>query len=328
MDRIVILMAAWNGERYLAEQLDSILAQDWPDWKLVIQDDNSQDSTPRILSAYAERYPDRIAVRRNSRNLGATGNFLALLEGAVSESRTAKKAGEHASRTYYMFADQDDIWRPDKVRRTLRRMKRLEARYGETMPALVFTDAEVVDGEGAHRADSFCALQHLKAENRSLAHLLMENVCQGCTMLLNEALAGRVRLPETDAERKAIRYHDWWTALTAAAFGHISFLSEPTMQYRLHGNNVVGASSFGAYVRRRTADWREQQRALRATWQQAEAFRACYGRELSGRKKELVDAFCRMPQAGPAVRCGLLLKYRFYKSGLVRNIGLLLNLLR
>ncbi len=327
MDRIVVLMATWNGERYLAKQLDSILAQDCPGVRLVVQDDNSQDSTPSLLAACAERFPDKITVRRNLQNMGAAGNFLSLLKAESGSS--PEQAEEHnAEHTYFMFADQDDIWMPDKVRRTLRRMKQLEARYGEARPALVFTDAEVVDSGGRVIASSFCKLQHLRTEERSLAHLLMENVCQGCTMMLNDALARKMRLPEPEEGFWPVRYHDWWTALTAAAFGCTSYLPEPTMQYRLHGSNVVGAEHFGAYVKRRAADWKEQRRALEATWKQAEAFRSCCMEELDGRKKKLLDAFCRMPEAGRAGRIRLALKYRFFKSGLIRNIGLLLNLLR
>ena len=310
--RISVAMVTYNGAAYLRAQIGSILSQLQEGDELVVSDDGSVDGTVGILKEYQQ-----------------SDQRVRLLEGP---GRGLKKNVEHAiahTRGEYIFlADQDDIWMPDKVRRTLHRMKQLEARYGEAQPALVFTDAEVVNSSGRLIAASFCKLQHLRTEERSLAHLLMENVCQGCTMMLNDALARKMRLPEPEEGYWPVRYHDWWTALTAAAFGCTSYLPEPTMQYRLHGSNVVGAEHFGAYVKRRAADWKEQRRALEATWKQAEAFRSCCKGQLDGRKQKLLDAFCRMPEAGRAGRIGLLLKYRFFKSGLIRNIGLLLNLLR
>ncbi len=313
MDKVIILMAAWQGEKFLKEQIDSILAQDSIDLQLIVRDDASKDSTLEILYSYARRFPDKVVVYENKENIGATKNFLNLLCAAEAENKDKN--------IYYMFSDQDDFWHHDKVRKTLRRIKHIEKKYGENTPLLVFTDSEVVDPSGVLLADSFCRQQHYNVKNRSFAHLLMENICQGCTMMWNMSLAEKIKIPKEDA-----RYHDWWVALTAAAFGKISFLPQATMQYRQHENNVVGADCFGTYVQQRMKNRKEQKLALAATFRQAEAFKTCYKEELDQQKKQLLQKFCKIPKQGAFARRKTVVDCGFYKSGLARNIGLFLNL--
>ena len=106
MDKIVILMATYQGENYLEEQLDSIVAQDYPYWELMVCDDGSTDRTMEILQAYQKRYAGRITVCQNKENLGGTKNFLTLLKEGAKMGRAREKEGV---RTYFMFSDQDDF---------------------------------------------------------------------------------------------------------------------------------------------------------------------------------------------------------------------------
>lgn len=306
---ITILMAAYQGEAYIREQLDSILAQEEIDWRLVIWDDGSQDATPEILEEYAACYPQQITVRRNPKNLGSTKNFLSMLMAYDSE--------------YYMFADQDDIWHPDKLTRTKRRMLQMEKRYGKETPALVCTDAAVVDREAKPLQPSFTRVQHFDMKQRSLPHLLMENLCIGCTMMMNRALAALI----TELPEKA-RFHDWWVALAAAAFGNISYLDVPTLDYRQHGHNVVGTQDFTSYVKGRLKDVKAMKAALEATFAQAEEFLSIYGDhpKLSGERLSELSSFVRLPQMGLAERRLRTLRGGYVKSGLVRNLGLMLIL--
>lgn len=306
---ITILMAAYQGEKYIREQLDSILAQVERDWRLVIWDDGSQDATPVILAEYASRHPKRILIQRNPENLGSTKNFLSMLMAYESD--------------YYMFADQDDIWHPDKLTRTKRRMKQMEQRYGKEMPALVCTDAAVVDAEAKLLQPSFVKVQHFDMKQRSLPHLLMENLCIGCTMMMNRALAELVtELPER------ARFHDWWMALVAAAFGHISYLAVPTLDYRQHGNNVVGTQSFGDYARNRLMDVKVMKERLAATYAQAEEFYRIYGAhpQLSGERLVELEGFLKLKHTDFISKRIRLLLGGYWKSGLLRNIGLFVTI--
>lgn len=318
MDKIVILMATFQGEKYLEEQLRSITEQDYPDWELIVRDDGSSDRTLLLLSAYANRYPNRITIRRGEENIGGTRNFLMLLRDAAVRAENHPAAG---GRTYFMFSDQDDHWHPDKLRLTLSRMKQLEARYGADVPALVFTDARVVDEGMKELAPSFYGLQHFILKKRTLPHLLMENMVIGCTSMMNAALAGLVeRLPEH------ARYHDWWMALLAAALGHTSYLPVATTDYRQHGNNVVGAVGFCRYVRQRALSLFGQRKTLRANYRQAEEFCEMYGKRLPEHPAKQLAAFLALPDENLIARRVHALSGGYLKSGLLRNIGLFMIL--
>lgn len=314
MEQIAILMAAYQGAAYLKEQLDSILAQDITNWRLIVRDDGSSDETWMILKEYQARCPEKIFIRKNEKNLGGTKNFLTMLQDCAAE--TTNPEGQ-----YYMFADQDDLWHTNKLRRSLARIKQMEKKYTPAAPALVFSDAAVVDAAGRLIHPSIYGLQHLQVRKRSFSHLLMENLCQGCTMMMNAALAQLVMtIPEN------ARYHDWWIALLAAAFGHISYVAEPLLDYRQHENNVVGSVGFADYVRKRLKGLGEQRLALQANYRQAAEFQKLYGGLLKLEDYRQLEQFAGLPQKRFLERRLTVLKYGFLKSGLLRNLGLLLIL--
>lgn len=126
-----ILLATWNGERYLAEQIDSILAQSYSNWRLLIRDDGSSDGTRDIIGRYVSENPERLElIEGGAPGLGACGNFAYLMA--------------HATSDYVMFCDQDDVWLPHKAERLLEEMQRLEEQHGTDQPLLVHSDLKVV----------------------------------------------------------------------------------------------------------------------------------------------------------------------------------------
>lgn len=315
MDKVIILMATYQGERYLEEQLKSIMAQDYPNFELIVRDDASSDGTFFLLSLYKKRYPDKLTVLRNKKNLGGTKNFLMLLRDAVKQNNWGQNP------VYFMFSDQDDYWYPDKISRTLIRMKRLEARYGRELPGLVFTDARVVDGGGKVLAPSFFALQRFNMKKRVFPHLLMENMVIGCTSMLNMPLAEML----TKVPRQA-RYHDWWMALLAASAGHTSYLPEPMMDYRQHTDNVVGAQNFGTYVKKRAKEIKKQKYTLLRNFEQAMEFYQFYNTEIPDRAVEQIEGFLMLQEQNFLLRRINAVRGGYLKSGLIRNIGLMLIL--
>lgn len=338
MEQVVILMAAYQGEAFLREQLESILAQDYPDWKLVVRDDGSTDGTLPLIMEYSGRYPDKIYVSPGGGRQGAARNFLTLLHSCVYGQETgmdmpgsctgramaghaAKDSRDVQGQVYYMFADQDDVWHTDKISRTLKSMKRLEGKYGNNSPAMVFTDAAVVD-ENLHMiAPSFFAMQRLEVRKRGFAHLLVENLCIGCTMMMNRALAVQLKQVPWHA-----RYHDWWMALMAVSMGHTSYLAKATMDYRQHGSNAVGSDTFASYVKKRCRSIMGQKASLAANYKQAEEFYRLYGAGLSRQCRQQLGQFMMLRHMKPVKRRITAFKGGYLKSGLVRNVGLLLVL--
>ena len=128
---IAILLAVYNGEKYLREQIDSVIAQTNKDWTLYIRDDASTDSTLAIIHEYSERYDNVISVEDGDGNLGCRGNFFRLLE--VVESK------------YYMFCDGDDVWFDFKVQLTYDAM--LKADIEEMRPVIVHTTWTLTDAD-------------------------------------------------------------------------------------------------------------------------------------------------------------------------------------
>lgn len=309
MDMINIIMASYNGERYIREQIDSIICNTYTDWKLWIFDDGSTDSTIEILEEYEKRLPNKIIVRKNKKNLGVTKNFLHGVR-AVSDSKENKN--------YYMFCDQDDVWMNKKIEKTLKAMKQLERKYGDC-PLSVFTDATVVDEKLKVLKTSFFKTSELNPYQTSLNSLLMENKLIGCTLMFNSKVKEKLTVIPDE-----VRYHDWWIALITASFGHISYLNEATLLYRQHGNNVVGNKDYLSYIKKSILSLDKQGEAIIKTIAQGKAFYTIYKSTLALEQKNMIYQFSKLAQYKKIKKLNIILKYKFLKTGLIRNIGLLL----
>lgn len=126
---IDVLMATYNGERFIAEQIESILRQSHPDWKLTVRDDCSTDGTGAVVRDYARRHPDRIVAQQRGENSGsAEQNFFEMLLESTAR--------------YVMLCDQDDLWLDDKIALTVGRMAEMEHRFG--------ADTAVLDAHRSH----------------------------------------------------------------------------------------------------------------------------------------------------------------------------------
>lgn len=221
---IQVLLATFNGERFLREQIDSILAQTLPFVSILARDDGSTDCTVDILNGYAQRFPERLRILpTRSSTGGAKANFLELLKASTAD--------------YVAFADQDDLWLPDKLAREMEEMRELEESHGAEGPLLVFCDLRVVNDNLETLASSFWTHRHLEPRNIGrLERLLMENVVTGCTALINRPLAQLSLSMPPD-----VHMHDWWIALLTCIFGHAAFIEQPLVLYRQHSANVIGA---------------------------------------------------------------------------------------
>ncbi len=308
MKQICIIMATYQGERYLASQIDSIIKNTNQNIELHIFDDGSTDNTFAIAEKYAGRFPEKIYATRNAKNRGVVHNFL---EATIS-----------LEADYYMYCDQDDVWLPEKIQKTMDYMKRQEeACTSENPPVVVFSDAIVTDADLAETAPSFQRQSGYATSALDLPHLLMENKLIGCTMMFNRAARDRLvqgKIPP------AIRMHDWWLALIGAAFGTVAYLDEPLLLYRQHEHNVVGGSSKGSYLKDRASHLRRNREALYATMAQASSFLSAYENELSPEKAKILRLFAELPEKNWLARRFYIIKYGFLKSGLIRNAGVML----
>lgn len=310
--RVEILLASYNGEKYLPAQIESILEQNYENIRLFIRDDGSTDGSLELIEKFAENHSDRVSVLRDCpENQGATKNFLAMIHASSAE--------------YIMFADQDDVWLPDKVLDTLAAMKRAESRHGKGMPILVHTDLVVVDHDLLPVFASFWDFQKIDPRHDGINRLLVQNVVTGCTVMINRSLCKLVR-----QARNGMIEHDWWLALIAAAFGKISFVPRATMLYRQHEKNAVGAKKWNVLASLKKIlsqdGGREFSINLAKTRQQAACFAEEYAQSLTPETIRLVSAYATLGEMGFAASLACMLKYRFFKIGLIRNLGMILRL--
>lgn len=302
-----ILLATYNSERYIVEQIESLLGQTCSNWHLIVRDDNSSDRTIDILRSYEKNCPDRIRVFADTKHLGACQSFASLIELSDAD--------------YVMFCDQDDIWLPKKIELSLNAMKEMERKFGANFPLLVHTDLRVVDQDLNTIGDSFWSYQNMRISGwDKLNQILVKNNVTGCTVLINRHLKKLAMPIPCDAIM-----HDWWIALVSSAFGISRGIAEQTVLYRQHGRNQVGAkkwnsSRIGAYAKNKGyINGRLERKQL-----QARAFLERYKWQLDEHQAEIVSAFAYLSKQGYFKRRYNLLKYSLLDMGLLRNIGMLL----
>lgn len=265
MDRIQVLMSTYNGEKYLREQIDSILEQDCEKKKkakvqLLVRDDGSKDGTQQILEEYAQRYPDTVRWYQGE-NVGVIKSFFDLVMQSDDEAK------------YYAFADQDDFWMSDKLGSGIIALEKMQE---ERKPNLYCCRPLLVDEKLEEIPMDEKRFQvHVAFENA-----LIENVVVGCTMVMNQSLRDMVK----ENCPNEIMMHDRWFYMLATCFGQIYYDKTPHIKYRQHGNNQVGMDmSLVKEFRERVTKVKQKSQAISA---QVKEFQKIYGVVL----KE--EAFC------------------------------------
>jgi glycosyltransferase involved in cell wall biosynthesis len=234
---IAILLSTSNGAGTLPALLGSIHRQTHADWQLLVRDDGSADPTQRVLTVAASRDRRIVPVRDWEGPQGRCGSFGLLMRRAhATEAR------------YFAFADQDDVWLPQKLERQLALMRELESAHGSDVPLLVHSDLRLVDArlEEVHPSLArYLGFRRGFPAPAALRTLLAQNFVTGCAAVFNRPLlSAAMPLPAEAAS------HDWWLALCAAATGHIGYLPEAMVHYRLHRENTKGRIGSRLRIRR------------------------------------------------------------------------------
>lgn len=305
-----ILLSTYNGEKHISEFLESLLTQTYSEFHLLIRDDGSTDNTLSIIEEYKDKFDGRIRiVTVPEENVGPAKSFSALMAESNAD--------------YVLFADQDDIWLPNKIQRLYDEMLHAESRYPE-MPVLVQCDLEVVDENLNRISPSFWQFQGLDVSRNSLPNLVIQNTITGCAVMINRKLVTQAG----DVPDSAIM-HDWWVGLVAAAFGRIVSVPEALVRYRQHGLNSVGAKEYGlSYFGERilemlsNRDFSLTRRSIEDSRKQASAFLDTYRSLLSMEDKDVLEKFVLLPSMSWFRRRYFLLKHGMLKHGLMRNLAL------
>ena len=301
-NQVKILLATYDGDQYIEDQINALLDQTYKNWELLVHDDNSTDHTVKIIREYSKKYPDKIKFIDDDRSFGsAYENFSFLLNQVRSD--------------YIMFCDQDDIWLPNKIEVTLKEMKSMEGIYGKGKPLLVHTDLTVIDEYENTLADSFWQYQHIDPYRDSVNFLIFQNVVTGCTVMINRKLAD-LALPMP----KDIIMHDWWMALVASVFGKIGIVHGQKVLYRQHSTNDTGAKKFDMHY------WLERVK-IRPTLdkyiRQANVFGDRFWEQLEEKDQKIFRDLKKWETAGFFEKRSMIIRHSLWKHGLIRNIGLL-----
>jgi glycosyltransferase involved in cell wall biosynthesis len=308
--KIDVLMATYNGEKFIRQQLDSLFRQTIQNFRIIIRDDVSSDNTLQIIESYREKFPERILIISDEqKNVGVTQNFNLLLERSEAD--------------YIFFCDQDDVWLPAKIETSLAAIQKLENKNIQT-PCLVYADMKSIDEQGNIIANSVWLQLNLSPKYFTLNRLLIQNIPHGCTMLINKAMKKLVFPIPKDAI-----LHDHWIALLAAACAkHIS-IHEPLMLLRNHSSNIS---------RKQTSVVKKIQRFLSNTFsrkeyeyfisirvRQAKALLTHIGNSLTEENKDLLNHFIQLEQANSIERKKIFLQYKFFRTTFWHNLKMILR---
>lgn len=234
-ESVLIMMASYNGEKYIGEQIESIISQDYPNWHLVIQDDGSLDNTSIIAKKYCELDSRIEFCVNNSKMHGAYVNF----HGLANRCKVEKKYN------YYMFADQDDIWLQNKLTKLITYM---DTNSKSGTATLCYADMEVINDKDECMVASINDVLGLKYYN-PYSVFFSHNVF-GCNIIMNRQLFQMVPAVDIKKESTKILSHDNLYAKYAATFGKVLYFPEQLMKYRRHSANVTSKQNYTFNIQR------------------------------------------------------------------------------
>ena len=259
MKSVQILLSTYNGERFLAEQMDSLLAQDHRPLDILVRDDGSKDGTLAILDRYS-RLPNVQVV--SATNVGAAKSFLELVRMSSDQS------------DYFALCDQDDVWLPHKISRAVAVLEDMPAQR----PLLYASRLSIVDD-----ALRPLLLSKVPAHAPTLGNALVETCLTGCTMVFSRAARDLL----VAGMPNYVLMHDTWIYLVLAALGDIRYDPEPTILYRQHAANTIGVGPAGVthWI------WRARRflKRERGYTEQVQEFDRLFGNQLRPEQHRLVD---------------------------------------
>lgn len=266
MNKVLVLMSTYNGEKYIKEQIQTIFNQKDVKVKLLIRDDGSKDQTINIISELQKDYDIEL---ESGKNIGFANSFMSLLYKSI----------EFKDYNYVSFSDQDDIWLPEKINSAIKLIKSVNSDNRKT---LYFSAAKAVN----EKLEEIFNFASYKNYTYSTETALLRNNILGCTMVMTKEL---VEFLYNNKPINPITMHDFWIGQVAAIFGNVVYDSQPYILYRQHGNNVAGVSnSFKVRIRRTLISFTDPVKK-RYREEYAKNLLATFKNQLSIKDKQLIE---------------------------------------
>lgn len=266
MKKVQILLSTYNGEKFIKEQLDSLVGQEYNEIDILVRDDGSKDSTVEILDDFKNKFSNIEIIK--GKNIGVKKSFLELIELASKEV------------DYFFFCDQDDFWEKYKVSSAVSMMEKED----KLIPIMYFSKLKIVDQELNLLRESPDPEMGIGYENA-----IIQNIATGCTIGINQAMVRFLKLDLPNPDK--IVMHDAWIYLVASAFGKILYDDRGHILYRQHDSNAVGmtTSKFSGIQKR--YEHFKVERKTKPYSSQAEEFYNKYYNQLDKEKQALLHDF-------------------------------------
>jgi glycosyltransferase involved in cell wall biosynthesis len=311
--RIEVLLATYNNAPYLRLQLDSLLAQTWQDFHLVISDDCSTDDTVAILETYLDKFRNPVKlIRRDVQSGSAMANFASLMQASTGD--------------WVFLCDADDIWHPEKLAKFLAFAREKHGSHPADVPLFLYSDARVIGSDGVLAHASYWAFKRTDpARCATLQRLLVCAPMLGCASMMNKALVRHA----ANVPVGQVTGHDWWALLVAASLGTVDFMPEPTIDYRVHPGNSskpmqVSLRLIGRVGMKLSLAHHEVHRRMVIRQKQAEPLLAQFDAELPPERRAIIKRFLRMSGQSPIGRKLTMLWHGYTYPDYIRNSALVL----
>lgn len=295
--QIAIFLSTYEGENYLADQLDSILSQNYTRWKIYARDDCSSDNTISILEGFHKTHLSKIDIKSNQKNSGFISNFLSMVCDQTIQAEL------------YAFADQDDVWEEDKLQRAVEWISTIP----KDCPALYCSRTITVNEDNV--AEGFSPLFSKKP---SFANAIVQSIGGGNTMVFNKAARDLIASAGADVK---IASHDWWSyILVSGCGGEVFYDPHPSIRYRQHSNNFIGTNnSMKARLNRICMLFQDRFK----TWNQGHIDSLSkISHRLTNENLKTLDDFTQARKGALPQRLLKLKKSNVYRQTLLGNIGL------
>ena len=261
--KVAVLLSTYNGEKYVGAQIHSILTQSYKNLVLVVRDDGSSDKTVKIVKEYMENYNNIKLVE--GKNLGFIKSFFELLKLEQAD--------------YYAFADQDDVWLPDKIAFAVKSLDKLD----NSKPNMAFSNPDYYD------VNMKLIKKKKKGKTFSFTNSLYECVTQGMTMVINQKTKDTV----LDYMPERVFFHDWWVYMICSGMGNVAYDDVTTVKYRRDGKNATAeGENFIKLLIWRIKNLFGKDGLLDIRIQQSE-YKKLFYNKLSDENKEILDRFVR-----------------------------------
>lgn len=306
--RVSVLLACYNGEKYLREQIESILNQSFKDFTLFISDDGSTDDTLEIINEYVMKDVRIKLLSKHEPNKSACRHFLYMLENIQSD--------------LYLFCDQDDVWLDNHVLKFVEEYNSL-SEIEKTKPVLIHSDLKIVDSKLSVISDSYFNYDRLPKNPDAHFYFQMNNVT-GCVSMINNSLKEYVFSDPNVLKNNSdkILMHDSFFASIASEFGRKIFIDEPLILYRQHGNNVCGVGegwNLKSFIKKCFSI--EQHKVSYEHHKVYACFFAEYfKKQLPEKEYTCLISYSKLNENNKIKRILFLAKNGFLRLGLIRNI--------